>query len=304
MLCLDDFHRVDWGDKGVFERYHARYPVYHSDQLFSTMMCWRGYMDYGVAEVDDHLLITTSRRGKRWFRPPVGELDRQVTSDLFELALKEGGKTPVTLVSEHVMGELKEIFPKLEFVPERDYFDYVYLSCDLADMPGKGYLKVRNQLNKFKKTYDHTVEDVNERNYPEVKEFIEEWCRLKDCESDPVLASERDAVLFSIYNLFSLDLSSICMRIDGEVKAVSVYEPMNHETAVVHYEKAMPTYQGIYQAINNETAIRLKDRFRFINRESDMGVEGLRFAKEKYRPHHMEEVYSITRGSIQEALQL
>ena len=72
---------------------------------------------------------------------------------------------------------------------------------------------------------------------------------------------------------------------------------MTDDTALVHFEKGLPDCEGIYKAINKETAALLAKRFAYINRESDLGVSGLREAKMRYHPHHMVEVYSMKRDS-------
>ncbi len=87
------------------------------------------------------------------------------------------------------------LYPNLEFHPERKYFEYVYLASDLAELPGKGYLTIRHQLNKFKKTCLPQIEAIGAHNMDEIKEFLEKWCDWKDCDSDPALASEKDAVI-------------------------------------------------------------------------------------------------------------
>ena len=83
---------------------------------------------------------------------------------------------------------------------------------------------------------------------------------------------------------------------------MALWEPLNPTTAVVHFEKGLPDCEGIYKAINAETAAHLQDRFTFINRESDMGVPGLREAKMRYHPHHMVEVFYARREDLEEVI--
>ena len=98
--------------------------------------------------------------------------------------------------------------------------------------------------------------------------------------------------------LFELGLKGLIIRIDGNIEGLSVFEKMNDDTAIVHYEKAMPEFDGIYQILNQESAILMAKDFKFINRESDLGKAGLRKAKKRYHPHHMEEVSYVTRENI------
>ena len=99
-------------------------------------------------------------------------------------------------------------------------------------------------------------------------------------------------------NFFELKLSGIVMLIEDKIEAIAVYEKINPETAVVHYEKGSPDYDGIYKAINQETAKILQNKVKLINRESDMGISGLRKAKTSYRPHHMIQVSNANKESI------
>jgi hypothetical protein len=172
--------------------------------------------------------------------------------------------------------------------------EYVYRAADLAELPGKNYRTIRRQVNKFKRNCATTVESVSRDNWEEVKRFLIEWCEWKGCEDgDPVLAHEKDAVFFAIDHFNELPLRGLAMRVVGKVGAISLYERLNSDTALIHFEKGLPDCEGIYKAINNEVAARLAQHFTYINRESDLGVTGLREAKMRYHPHHMVEVYSL-----------
>jgi hypothetical protein len=142
------------------------------------------------------------------------------------------------------------------------------------------------------------VEEITNENLDECKEFLHRWCLWKDCESDVILENEKKAILFSIDHFSQLELSGVVIRIHNDIEALAVYEKMSSDTAIVHYEKGSPDYDGIYKAINMETAKRLHPHFRFINREPDMGIAGLRKAKMSYRPHHFVKVYHVKKKDI------
>ena len=99
-------------------------------------------------------------------------------------------------------------------------------------------------------------------------------------------------------NFFKLGLSGLAIRINNRIEAISVFEKYSFDTAVVHYEKGSPDYDGIYKAINQETANILQKDVRFINRESDMNIPGLRKAKMSYRPDHMIKVFHLCKENI------
>ena len=298
MLSLDDFKPIKLEDKPLFDKHYEKYPPIHSDNLFTTMISWMDYGKYHYLFLDDSLIIMTKIKNKIQFRPPSGKYDKNVVNQVLQLAKKEGSDYPIVLVDKQTKELLSKDYPSLDFIPDRDYFDYVYLSSDLAELSGSNYSKIRNRLNKFKKSFNYTIEKISEENMKEIGEFLKRWCLWKDCESDPLLENERKAILYSMSHFFDLKLTGITMRINGEIESIAVFEKMSPDTAVVHYEKGSPDFDGIYKTINQETAKTLQKDYQFINRESDMNLPGLRKAKMSFRPSHMIEVSHTSLESI------
>lgn len=297
-LSLDDFRPVELKDRFLFNEHYKKYPPVHSDNLFTTMISWMDYGNYHFTFLEENLVIMTKIKNNIQFRPPSGKFNKQTFDLVLQLAKKEGYDPPIELVDGQTKNWMAEFFPKLEFKPDRDFFEYVYLSSDLAELSGSGYNKIRNRLNKFKRKYVYTTEEISENNFEEIREFLKRWCLWKDCDSDPLLESEKKAILFSMKHYFELNLSGIAMLINDSVEAIAVFEHMSPDTAVVHYEKGSPDFDGIYKAINMETAKILQKNYNYINRESDMNLLGLRKAKISYRPHHMVEVFHIDKQNI------
>lgn len=295
MVEITDYKPVTLEDKDLFMDHFKKYPPIHSDYTFSTMICWSEYMEYYYTFLGDSLLIMTMCGNDRYFRPPHGPRNRDAAEQVMELSDRMGSETVFSVADPIMKQWLTEKFPDLNFDAHLEYFDYIYLAEDLANLPGKKYLKIRNYLNKFQKTYPHTAEEINEDDFQEVKDFLERWCEQRGCGEEPLLQSENLATKKSLDLFFELDLKGIVLRLNGVIEAVSIYEEMDRNTAVIHHEKANQDIRGLYQAINKETAGILAGRYKFINRESDMGLEGLRLAKQKYRPHHMIEVYHVLR---------
>jgi hypothetical protein len=298
MLSISDFKPVKLEDKELFDKHYDKYPQLHSDYLFTTIISWMDYANYHYTFLKDSLIIITRIENQLGFRPPIGKREKDVFQEVLQLAKKEQNKYPFGLIDLPTKEWLSENFPNLKCTPNRSYFEYVYNSYDLAILPGSRYGKIRNRLNKFKRNNSYEVESISEENINEIKKFLNRWCLWKDCESDPLLKNEKKAVIYSMSHFSELELSGIILRINGDVEAMAVYEKMNSDTAVIHYEKASPDYAEIYKAINVETARILQKEFKFINRESDLDIPGLRKAKISYHPHHMVEVFHIDRDSL------
>lgn len=293
MISKNDFKPITIEDKPVFDRFYEKYPPVHSDYVFTTLVSWMEYANYHFAVYKDNLILYSNIEGQIRFRPPIGEYKKEVFDEVLKLAEKQESDYPFGMIPENTKNWMQEIYPSFKFVEHRNYFDYVYLAKDLAELSGSSYSKIRNRLNKFKREYTYDVEEINDNNMADVKQFLNRWCLWRDCEADPLLDNERKSILFSMNNFFKLKLYGIAIRIAGKVEAISVFEKINNDTAVVHYEKGSPDYDGIYKAINQETANILQKKVLFINRESDMGIPGLRKSKESYRPNHMIKVYHL-----------
>jgi hypothetical protein len=236
--------------------------------------------------------------------------DEKVTGEVLRLSLEAGGNTPFVVFNGEDRNYLAGICPELVLRPFRSFFEYVYRTPDLADLPGKPYLTIRHQLNRFRRRCSSVTEALGPGNRGEAREFIGRWCDWRDCEADPVLANEREAILFALDHQEELGLEGLLVRVEdgtggaaaGRIGAMAIFQELSPDTAVVHFEKGLPDCEGIYRAVNRATARLLRDRYPFINRESDLGVPGLREAKERYHPHHMVGVYYARWDDLRDVL--
>ena len=164
-LLLDDFKPVEFKDKFFFDNHYKKFPPVHSDNLFTTMISWMEYGNYHYAFLEDNLIIMTKIRNRLQFRLPSGKFNKDIFNIVIQLAKKEGSNPPIALIDLKTKEFMQQNYPNLEFKKHRNYFEYVYLASDLAELTGSKYSKIRNRLNKFKKNYDYTIEDVSEDNF-------------------------------------------------------------------------------------------------------------------------------------------
>jgi hypothetical protein len=302
MLSPSDFEPVTLSDRDFFARHYQNFPQVHSDNTFANMVCWNDYAHYRYACVEGCIVLSSTIAGMTRYRPPIGPRNPRLLEEVLRLATKSEEEHPFVILDSDSKEWMANLYPDLQFHAERRYFEYVYLATDLAQLPGKKYLTIRHQLNKFQKTCNPQVEPISQENIGEIKDFLDQWCDWKDCDSDPVLASEKDAVSFALSHYEELKLSGIAIRAEGKIGAISLFEKLNKDTALVHFEKGLPDCKGIYRAINAETAKILSQDYIYINRESDMGVEGIREAKTRYHPHHMVEVHLLKKDELLKVL--
>lgn len=238
-------------------------------------------------------MIKVKRDEVDFFLQPFGGRDEDLPKLFAEIKEYHSGKPfEIHGIYEDGKTRLEKAFPAMEFTEDRDNWDYVYLREKLANLSGRKYHGKKNHYNNFKKEYpDYVYEPIAPNNYEECKAFGDEWCE-KRVGGDESLRCELCAIHEAIDNFEVLDLRGGVIRIDGKVEAFSFGKKINDDTAVLHVEKANPEYRGLYAAINKDFAKHAWSDVVYLNREEDMGHEGLRMAKESYNPEFMVKKYS------------
>lgn len=173
----------------------------------------------------------------------------------------------------------------IEVDEARGQWDYLYLASELSTLSGNRFHKKKNLLKQFQKLYDYQYNSLSAECVETVLNMQTEWCRWRDCESSEALLAENDAVarVLAHWN----DIPGLCggiIRIDNVPVAYTLAEPLNNDTLIIHFEKAANGIKGAYQAINYLFCNDVGKDFTYINREQDLGDEGLRQAKLSYNP--------------------
>ena len=212
-----------------------------------------------------------------------------------EDARKRGIPCRFTGLTQDDCALLERLYPgKFRYHFDRDNFDYIYAIDDLADLKGRKFQRKRNHLNRFRAANpDHTLEPITEENLPQVRDLVERWYTLR-LEENPHgdYHMERAAIKKAMDHRQELGLEGLLLRVNGEPVAMTMGSRLSEDTVDVHFEKALDIADGAYAAINNGFACYLREKYpqvRWLNREDDMGLEGLRKAKLSYNPDHMVE---------------
>ncbi len=175
--------------------------------------------------------------------------------------------------------------------PERDAFDYIYNQSDLAELSGKKYHSKRNHIAAFSKQFDWCFKPITQENRHEVLECADLWYKENADRFDEYLATEKKGIKTIIENMEGFKVRGGAIYVKGKMVAFTLGSPINNEIFDIHIEKALKDYAAAYTVINREFAKTLAD-YKYINREDDMGLEGLRKAKLSYKPEILLEKYS------------
>ena len=252
-----------------------------------VLFMWAKKEGYSIDIQNEVLTVKLNKNGKAFYYVPQGSGDRNAAVE--RLLEKENGQVCFTCVNNTDKEWLKSCGYELVEEQSRDEYDYVYSADDLVYLRGKKYHGKRNHIHSFYAKYPNCSFELTDEVTPDIYEFLDEY--YKECEN--LVDVERDMV-YSFMDIFKkLNMKMGVLRVDGKTVALSVGE-MKGRTLYVHIEKALRSYEGAAEVINNEYAKVYQNDAVLINREDDNGSEGLRFAKTSYHPISMIEKSNIT----------
>ncbi|MDF2568442.1 MAG: hypothetical protein K0R55_46 [Sporomusa sp.] len=285
--------------KVLFDKYFNQRRYENAHFNFTNLFMWRNIYSIKWMELNGYLVIKAGGYGgQQFFLQPFGP-DEGVGPVLDTMAshMTEQGLPFIIRGVEKFMVELLEKWQpgRFDFNNDRDNYDYVYNSKDLIELKGRKYHSKKNHINSFRRNYsDHQYMALTPEWVPHCIENQLEWCRKKGCDDDPTLRGERDAIIEVLTHWTELNLVGGLITIGGKVEGFTFGEQLNKDSAVIHVEKANPDIRGVYPVINQQFCENAWPHLDYINREEDMGIEGLRKAKESYYPVTMVEKFIAT----------
>ncbi len=289
-----EFTRISPCDFERYNKYRAQDPTNASEGVFMTMFIWNEYYNLSLAENGEFLFIRFDIKGKEpSYFFPIGKGDiKKALDELSAYAKMRGERLNLRLVSRENMQKLKEVYAdRFSYKESRDSYDYIYLTEKMISLSGKKLHAKRNHLNYFLENYEYEYMKVSDESLlKECAQKADEWVNAKKKNKN---SFETGAMQTYFRHFFSFNQTGAVIKINGEIVAMSFGERLNEDTALIQIELANENYRGAYQAINKLFCENEWKNFKYVNREEDMGIEGLRRAKESYQPEFLVEKYFI-----------
>ena len=267
----------------------------NSELTFTNLFMWRKSYNVKFSVISDCLVIISKHKENPsviYF--PIGDGDHiACLNEVISEFKKNGEKFLIRISNDEDLEKLENAFPqKFEITEDTNSFDYVYRVQDLSELKGKKYHAKRNFINRFENNYSYTFEKMTPDKRDECFSLYKKWLNEKG-DDIPGLDESFEAVSELLNNWESLDITGACLRVDGKMVAFSFGEPMisAENTVVIHFEHADTAFDGAFPMINRQFLLNCWQDFEFVNREEDMGLPGLRKAKESYYPSHMVKKY-------------
>ena len=289
------FRGLTLEDRPLLNLLFTQFRPVISEFTFTNLFIWRHAYQTKISRFRDFFCLLSDRGEDPFFFPPIGEGDViECYQNLLQHLGGKGASPKIARVPEAAvtMIDWKSLGLKAEL--DRSQCDYAYLVQDLIELKGRKYHRKRNHIKQFQEKYSYEYIPLTPEWVPQCLQLQGEWCDLRNCDANPGLHNESLATKEAFSHFEEIGVKGGAILINGKVEAFTLGDPLNPETIVIHVEKANPAYEGLYPTINQAFLEHEGSAYRYVNREQDLGEEGLRKAKESYFPHHLVNKYTIT----------
>lgn len=253
-----------------------------SEACFGNLFMWCDAYDCTVAEKNGTLLC----KARNSFTYPVGGADPDaVFRDLAEYYSSENKQLNLHGLCDEQVKKIENDYPgKFIFSQDRDSSDYIYSVSELATLSGKKYHGKRNHISFFEKTFDWTYEEMTVDSAKECLDFSTYWMKTNKDKIELGADDEYIAIEKALKYFDELGFRGGILRVQGDIVAYTFGEQISDRLFCTHVEKAVSDIRGAYPMINREFARHTINDYELVNREEDLGIPGLRKAKESYKP--------------------
>lgn len=296
---MTEFKPIELGDKEIFNKFLDKYTFKTYEYAFSTLYLWREMCKTSLAVMNDALIIKKEEKNKgQYFMAPIKAEKHKLKGIVQELMEYKKSSTNMPFlfrdIEEDFLSQLQGLFgDKVEYLEDTNDFDYIYSTAELIELSGKKFHGKKNHFNSFVKNYDYEIKDIKEESIGEQCIFFaRQWLQNKDSDSYQ-LQYELKVIEDMILNLDKLNLEGMAVKVNNEIAAFTLGEKFNDDMAVIHIEKGNNDYKGVYAFINKMFLSKYFYNVTTVNRQEDLGVKGLRKAKESYNPIRLEKKYNV-----------
>ncbi len=287
-----EFKCIEIEDREIISRYAREYGLTSCEYSFANLYSWKDVHQRSWSLHRDRLLILDITNDNLFL--PAGKSfgTRELVYLSHELK-KRGMSGNVTMVPEAYIEQHPTLEKHYSIEKRRDHADYIYSVEKLTALKGRKLHKKKNLIAQFKRSWpDYTVVPVA----GEVKHACRKLAQsllARNLKISRSIREEHMALQRAFSNFDEIGFEGLALLVDGSLAAFSAFSRLNDGMYDIHFEKSDPAYKGAAQVVNYETAVFLTPRCEYVNREQDLGIEGLRQAKRSYDPERIESPYTL-----------
>ena len=293
------FKEIELQDKEIFKKYLQGCEIKTDMANFTSLFLWKDWCGHTTWDIINDTIVVQKTFGDELFHFCPLSADKEKIVETIKIliaqAIEENKNLKFTEINDTQRDFILKACPTCFNVKEnRDGADYIYSVKDLIDLPGRAYSSKRNHINKFLRTYtDYEFKELGDKEIPDCLNYIQTWAQNHYNNEDVHFQGEYQGTLLALKHFNELDVKGLGLYVDGKMEGFTIGEELNPNTALIHIEKASSHIDGAYTILNREFLARCWNNYQFVNREEDMGMPGLRKAKESYHPVKLEMTYIL-----------
>jgi hypothetical protein len=293
-----DFSSLKLEDRSSLTEFLNKNPQRLTGYTFATLAAWRPFFHYEWTFADSGLLLISCLLGNdphRHLLQPVGLLTPEAAKKLESWAASLTYPLRIIGVSDVFLKENPAFAQFFAISEDRAISNYLYTADALARLPGRKYSKKRNLLSQASGLFRWDCEKLNSKRVERCFDVLNSILKEENPQVEGMLKRELAALECTLRHFDEFGQQGLLISIEDRPVAFSIFEVISPTTVAIHFERALRSYKGLYQVINCETAkVIAADGFQFINREEDLGDEGLRDAKMSYHPVEIIPAFELT----------
>ncbi len=298
-LLFPHFKKLELSDRETIESFVSEYPPY-SDFNFTSLWSYNVHDEAEFSFLNDNLVVKFHDyiTGEPFYTFIGENKPVETVETLLKSAQENGLAHKLKLIPEVVAKALANYKHNFSIVEDHANHDYVYSVKDHAELKGRLFQDKRQLVNHFTKNYpDHKVSFLDVREWgarEEVVKLFLTWEEIKHASKEET-EHEFRAVNRILDAAQHLNLQTIGIYVNNNLIAFSISNVCQGNHAVAHFEKVHKDFKGASAVIRHEVAKHMqKKNVEFINYEQDLGIEGLRKAKQYWNPTHFLKKYTIS----------
>jgi hypothetical protein len=293
-----DFKKLTLDDRSIIEPYLFLDKRPLSNHSFTWLWIWSDWSSAQFCIKDGflYLLMHWDKNINSYYFPLGNGNIKEAIKNITDDAKERNKDFLIDTIPPEKKAEIIEILgDDFKYLNSRPYFDYIYSFDDLKNLTGKKYHAKRNFINRFKSEYENRWEymPLSANDKDEIIAFFKEWEAENISDNPDEYKLEFTALNRAFDDFDKLKLVGGKLYVDGKLVAFTVASPQNDEVLEIHFEKSLYVVGG-YQMISNTFLLSLDENYKYINREEDMGLEGLRKSKLSLHPLFLAEKYAAT----------
>ena len=291
-LKFYNFNSIEVDDKKLIQSYSDKFQPLSCEYSFANIYCWQEPYNTSWSIYKERLVIYDDV--SRCSFLPLGKEMTPEELALFSMEMQKNGMGPDIGV---VPSQYLETHPEIELfytiIDERDSAEYIYSVEALCDLKGARLHKKKNFISQFHRKYPYSsVKLISGKLKEEAKNLADEIYNGHERFLNGI-ENENIALMKAFDDFEVIGLEGLVLIVGNDVVAFSIFSPLTHDTYDIHFEKSCHRFKGAAQVINHETAKYLRGKCKYLNREQDLGIKGLRQAKTSYDPEFLFEVHTL-----------